>query len=410
MPGMPDPLRVLIAGGGVVGLETLLALRDLAGERTTRTLLTPETEFVYRPMAVGEPFGRGRAKRHRLDEIAADLGAELVAGSLDAVDAAAGEAITETGRRIAFDALVIGVGANSEPALPRVLTWTPESDDDVYGGLLRDLEEGYSKQVAFVIPVGVAWPLPAYELALMTSWAARGMGQNDIEITVYTPEPAPLAIFGAVGSRALRDDLDAAGVKVETNAFVIDDGAGNLVVEPGLRPLRAQRVVGLPRAVGRRIRGLPSDDRGFVRCNRFGQVDGLDNVWAAGDATTFPVKQGGLAAQMADAAAQVIAARAGAPVTPEPFRPVMRGVLLTGRGERWMRGPVGDDEGASERHALFWPPTKIAGRYLSPYLAERDDAEQLGQTPEPDGRAVELDLERDLPEVADALRTSSGAD
>ena len=116
---MPDPLRVLIAGGGVVGLETLLALRDLAGERTTRTLLTPETEFVYRPMAVGEPFGRGRAKRHRLDEIAADLGAELVAGSLDAVDAAAGEAITETGRRIAFDALVIGVGANSEPALPR---------------------------------------------------------------------------------------------------------------------------------------------------------------------------------------------------------------------------------------------------------------------------------------------------
>jgi hypothetical protein len=87
----------------------------------------------------------------------------------------------------------------------------------------------------------------------------------------------------------------------------------------------------------------------------------------------------------------------------------MRGVLLTGRGERWMRGPVGDDEGASERHALFWPPTKIAGRYLSPYLAERDDAEQLGQTPEPDGRAVELDLERDLPEVADALRTSPGS-
>jgi sulfide:quinone oxidoreductase len=146
-----------------------------------------------------------------------------------------------------------------------------------------------------------------------------------------------------------------------------------------------------------------------VRCNRFGQVDGLDNVWAAGDATTFPVKQGGLAAQMADAAAQAIAARAGAAVTPEPFRPVMRGVLLTGRGERWMRGPVGDDEGASERHALFWPPTKIAGRYLSPYLAERDDAEQLGQTPEPDGRAVELDLERDLPEVADALRTSPGS-
>src|SRR6476659_1614620 len=104
---MPDPLRVLIAGGGVVGLEMLLALRDLAGERTTRTLLTPEAEFVYRPMVVAEPFGRGRAKRHRLDEIAADLDAELVAGRLEAVDAGASEAITDDGRRLAFDALVI---------------------------------------------------------------------------------------------------------------------------------------------------------------------------------------------------------------------------------------------------------------------------------------------------------------
>jgi sulfide:quinone oxidoreductase len=405
---MPDPLRVLIAGGGVVGLEMLLALRDLAGERTSRTLLTPEAEFVYRPMAVGEPFGRGRAKHHRLDEIAADLDAELLAGSLASVDAERSQAITADGRRLDYDALVIGIGADSEPALPGVLTWTPESDGEVYGGLLRDLEEGYSKSVAFVIPVGVAWPLPGYELSLMTAWQARGMGQDDVEITIYTHEPAPLSIFGSAASRALREDLDEAGVDVRTNAFVIDDGAGNLVIEPGLRPLRAQRIVGLPRAVGRPVGGVPSDDRGFVRCNRFGQVDGLDDVWAAGDATTFPIKQGGLAAQMADATAQAIAARAGADVTPEPFKPVMRGVLLTGRGRQWMRGPTGDadDEGEAERHALFWPPTKIAGRYLSPYLAARDEAGELGQRADPDGRAVELDLERDLPEVADALRTS----
>ena len=59
-------LRVLIAGGGVAGLEALLALRDLAGDRVELTLLSPETEFVYRPMAVAEPFGRGRADRHPL--------------------------------------------------------------------------------------------------------------------------------------------------------------------------------------------------------------------------------------------------------------------------------------------------------------------------------------------------------
>lgn len=402
---MPDRLRVLVAGGGVVGLETLLALRDLAGERVRCTLLTPEREFVYRPMAVAEPFSRGRAARHRLDAIARDLGAELVAGRLAEVDVDGGQAVTDDGRRLNYEALVIGVGAGSEPALPRVLTWTPESDADVYGGLLRDLDEGYTKRVAFVVPVGAAWPLPAYELALMTAWQARGMGHDDVHITVYTPEEAPLAIFGAAPSAALRDDLDEVGVDVQTGA-VVTAADGRLRIEPGSRALDAQRTVALPRAVGRAPAGVPSDERGFVPCDAHGQVVGTDTVWVAGDATTFPVKQGGIAAQQADAAAEAIAARAGADVEPRPFQPVLRGVLLTGRGQHWMRGPDDTGEAAVARHALFWPPTKIAGRYLAPYLAARDEAEMLGRAPEPGGHAVLLDLERELPAAADALRAA----
>jgi sulfide:quinone oxidoreductase len=400
---MPDPMHVLVAGGGVVGLETLLALRDLAGDRVRCTLLTPEREFVYRPMAVGEPFARGRARRHSLDEIARDLGADLVAGRLTGVDTEAREVRTGDGT-IGFDALVIGVGAGAEPALPRVLTWTPESDDEVYGGLLRDLEEGYTKRVAFVVPVGVAWPLPAYELALMTAWQTRSMGHDDVQITIYTHEDAPLAIFGVPASEALRDDLEQAGVQVRTQTFVTA-GDGRLTVEPAGLPLDAERIVGLPRAVGPNLPGVPNDERGFVLCDLHGRVRGTTAVWAAGDAIAFPIKQGGLAAQQADAAAESIAARAGADVEPKPFKPVLRGMLLTGRGQAWMRGADDTGEGAVERHALFWPPTKIAGRYLSPYLAARDEAEALGHAPEPSGQPVDLDLERDSPAVADALRS-----
>jgi NADPH-dependent 2,4-dienoyl-CoA reductase/sulfur reductase-like enzyme len=36
-----DKPRVLVAGGGVTGLEALLALSDLAGERIELTLLAP---------------------------------------------------------------------------------------------------------------------------------------------------------------------------------------------------------------------------------------------------------------------------------------------------------------------------------------------------------------------------------
>ncbi len=57
-------------------------------------------------------------------------------------------------------------------------------------------------------------------------------------------------------------------------------------------------------------------------------------------------------------------------------------------------------DGEAQRNALFWPPTKIAGRYLSPYLAELDDARTLGEAPQPSGQPVELDLDRERPGAA----------
>ena len=104
---------------------------------------------------------------------------------------------------------------------------------------------------------------------------------------------------------------------------------------------------------------------------------GERDVYAAGDATTSSIKQGGVACQQADAAAEAIAARAGADVDPEPFRPVLRGLLLTGSTPRYMRTEVtgGGESGQVSDHALWWPPGKIAGKRLAPYLALR--AEEL---------------------------------
>jgi sulfide:quinone oxidoreductase len=408
----PSRLRVLIAGGGVAALEALLALHDLAGDRVELTVLSPQPDFVYRPMAVAEPFGRGRAAHHELTRIVADVGAKLLDGALAQVDGEARVAITASGARLPYDALLVAVGASSEAAFRHVLTWTPETDPDLFSGLLRDLEEGYVKSVAFIVPPGVAWALPAYELALMTAWQAWGMGQDDIRVTVYTPEEAPLGLFGAPAAAAVRHDLEEAGVQAETGVYVAEDpGApGRLILHPGERELDAQRVVALPRAVGPGVPGLPCDPRGFVLTDRHGGVPGVERVWAAGDAIAFPVKQGGLAAQQADAAAESIAALAGVDLEPHPYRPVLRGMMLVGRGREWMRHELsarGAGEDTAVRRALWWPPTKIAGRYLSPYLAALDGADPVDEAQRPDGQPVELDLERDLPSTADALRQAS---
>jgi sulfide:quinone oxidoreductase len=382
-----------VAGGGVAGLEALLALHDLAGDRVETTLLEPASEFVFRPMATAETFGRGHGERIRMTRLAEDVGARLVPSGLASVDDERQVVTAEHGQELPYDALLVATGAMSEPAFRRALTWTPESDPDLFGGLRQDIEEGYAHSVAFVVPPLNAWPLPAYELALMTAWDARGMGQDDVKISVVTPEHAPLEMFGRAGSAELQKDLDEAGVTVWTGAYVEESGdPPSFVVQPGSRPLDATRVVALPKAAGPRIPGLASDEAGFIPVDAHGRVRGSERVWAAGDAIAFPVKQGGLAAQQADAAAEAIAALAGADVEPRPFRPVLRGMLLTGRGRNWMRSEIagGGGEAVAERHALWWPPTKVAGRYLAPYLHESAESDI------PSGVAVDLDLEREL--------------
>ena len=404
-------LRVLIAGGGVAGLEALLALRDLAGDRVELTLLSPEEEFVYRPMAVAEPFGRGRADRYPLADIASDVKAELIRGALVEVDPASRAAVASTGQRLSYDALLVAVGAGSEPAFRRVLTWTPETDAELFGGLLRDLDEGYLKRVAFVVPPGGG--VGAARLRAGADDRLAGLGNGPRRRSgdrLHARGRAVGAVWHAGEPWRCAIDLEEAGVQAETGVYVAEDpqAPGRLVLHPGERTLDAERVVALPRAVGPALPGLPANARGFIPTDLHGRVPDVDAVWAAGDAIAFPVKQGGLASQQADAAAESIAAHAGAELEPRPYRPVLRGMMLTGRGKAWMRHqPAGGGEGTAVRRALWWPPTKIAGRYLSPYLAARHGADAVGEGPQPDGQPVELDLERELPATADALRQAS---
>jgi sulfide:quinone oxidoreductase len=383
-------LRVLVAGGGVAGLEALLALSDMAADRVEVTLLSPQEDFVYRPLAVAEPFSMGHVHRYPLGQLTTDLGARLVRGTLERVDPEQRVVTTADGEPLGFEALLVAIGGKAEVAVEQALTWWPEGDPDAFGGLLRDLEQGYVRRVAFVVPPEVAWPLPAYELALMTARQVRGMGIDDAELTIVTPEDAPLGIFGRQAAEAV-----AAGVRLLAGAYLQGREGRRLVLQPGARTLEVDSVVALPRATGPRVVGLPADDAGFIPTDEHGRVVGLERVWAAGDGTNFPIKQGGLAAQQADAAASSIAALAGAGIAPEPFRPVLRGVLMTGEDPQFMSSEIagGGGEGQAATSSLWWPPVKIAGRYLAPYLAARDPDLAIGAPSRRTSGSVDVEVD-----------------
>ena len=144
------------------------------------------------------------------------------------------------------------------------------------------------------------------------------------------------------------------------------------VVPEGRVP--TDRVVALPRLRGRAPVGVPVDVKGFIPVDHHGVVRGFTDVYAAGDVTAGSIKQGGVATQQADAVASTIAARFGAPVEAPPFRPVLRGMLLTGDGARFMRADAVAGRGETSEESsemLWWPEGKIAGRFLSPYLARK---------------------------------------
>jgi sulfide:quinone oxidoreductase len=364
----------LIAGGGIAGLETIIALRDLAGERVDITLLTPDEHFEYRPTSVREPFAGRAARRIPLASVADDFGVELRRDALAWVAPRSHIAFLASGDELGYDQLVVALGARRVPAFAHAITFRGSEDSEAVHGLIQDVEDGYVRRIAFVVPAGVAWSLPIYELALMTARRASDMCLEGVELSVVTPEERPLAVFGPAASDEVEDLLRAAGVTLHSCAHAELPARGLVRLHPSGDVIDCDRVIALPRIEGPGLRGLPADAEGFIPVNRHGAVRGAADVYAAGDGTDFPVKQGGLACQQADAVAEAIARRAGVAIEPRSFNPVLRGSLLTGSAPRFMRndlsGRSGDASAAGER-AMWWPSAKVAGRYLAPYLDAR---------------------------------------
>ena len=351
----------------MAALETAIALRTLAPELVDITLVAPTDRFRFRAASVGEPFGRAEVHRFDLTSICADIGVTLRHGVLTAVSADTRSATIGGDERICFDALVVACGAEGRPVVPGALVFGGPEDVEELRALVEAIDGGDVRSVAFAIPASVGWTLPAYELALLTAWRA----DPRVAVSVVTPEEQPLAAFGGAASAEVRRLLAEGGVELHLRQTPVEFSEGRLRTQPGDQ-LWVERVVALPRLEGVRIDGLPATRDGLLRTDTYGRVDDLADVYAAGDITAFPVKQGGIAAEQADAVAEMLASEAGADVTPRPFEPVLRGVLMTGEDDRFLRAELAGgrgDTGSADAQAPWWPPAKVSGRYLAPYLA-----------------------------------------
>lgn len=355
----------------MAALEAMIALRKLANHRVSIELLSPERRFEHLPMLVGAPFGKGEAHEIDVARVAHEHDARHRLDALAEVQGLKHRAITHSGGEIGYDALVVAIGVRRLPGLADTLTLASREDAFAVKELVEQLGDVGKGSLAFVLPPGVTWMLPMYELALMTSLYLFRRSVGEVELSVVTTEDAPLATFGPNASKEVAGLLDEGGIAFHGNSYATGFANGTLSLGPKAE-LAVDHVVSAPLLEGPPLPGVPQDADGFIPVDLHGMVRGEDAVYAAGDITAFPVKQGGLAAQQADAVAEALAALAGAPVTPQPFKPDLRALLLTGERPRRMHAAIaggrGDLSDAEPVALPGWPPVKIDARYLAPYL------------------------------------------
>ena len=387
--GASEKPMVLIAGGGIAGLEAALALADLAGDLADLALLAPEPDFVYKPLTVEEPFTHEPAERHELAPALAEIGVELVRGTLESVSPDERAVTTKTGDKLPYDSLVVCVGGRPRHAYENVETFWSYRTDLPVDALIHRASSSLKGTLVLVVPPATSWSLPLYELALLIRRRSEQLELENLRIRFITPEGAPLAVFGTTASAAIGELFRARRISIETSRTVVQDSSGCLHLSPHGLPLGDEVVVSLPVIEGPRVSGLPYDPHGFTPIDKHARAEGTEGVYAAGDGTNFPVKQGGLATQQADAAAEHIAAGLGADVEPAPFKPVLRGQLITGAESLNLRHSLtgGHGEGIASMDYLWWPPEKVAGRYLSGWLGHTAPSDL-----EPPSRPLEIEV------------------
>lgn len=357
--------EVLVYGGELAALETALALVANAGDRLRVTILSPARDLSVRTAAIGTRSGDKASARFDLGALAAELGFGFLSGLIAAVDDERGEVRTIAGERITYDRLVVTSGARPRASLPGAATCWGPADSTLLERVLGTLHGGGAVKVVFAVPDSCRWTLPTYELALAAAEKARTEGLTATRMSLVTYEDAPLELLGEPAVSAISEEFAAAKIDLLTgvNPVSFDGEALRLAPEGSVA---ADLAIAMAVQSGRRIGGLPADENGFLPVDSHGRVEGCNHVWAAGEATGFPVREPGIAAQQARAVAASIASELGAPVDAERFRPVLNGTLQ----RRDSAVPAGNGSGRPFP-LLWWPPDQLAGRHLPDHLTPK---------------------------------------
>ncbi|MDA1256455.1 MAG: FAD/NAD(P)-binding oxidoreductase [Chloroflexi bacterium] len=319
---MPADKTITILGGGVGGLVTARELRGRLGREHRIVLVDREARHVFSPSFLWLMVGRRRPEKIWRDlSRVSRKGIEVVRGAVTAIDPES-RRVEVAGRTIESDYLVVSLGADLEPDRIPGLAAAGHNLYTLEGATeIRDTRLGldHGRLVVLVSSMPFKCPAAPYEAAMLLDDDLRKRGVRDnVEMTVFSPEPGPMGVAGPEMSGAVRQMIEDRGIEYRPQHQVesVDPDARTLRFNDGSEEPFDYLVYIPPHAAPQVVRdsGL-AGETGWVSVDRHTMETGFEGVYAIGDVTTIPLamglplpKAGTFALRQARAVAQTIAA------------------------------------------------------------------------------------------------------
>jgi sulfide:quinone oxidoreductase len=330
---MNSRVKITVAGAGFAALTALKRLRrQIPGAELT--LVAPKPEFIYLPSLIWLPFGLRNSDDLRFDiqPLLNKLQVKFVAGTVTGVSED-GRVLQTTAGDVENDALLIATGSRFIKKLPGIenaITICEGIDaavnmreriDSLQGGIIA-LGFGGNPQEPSAMRGG-----PMFELLFgLDTWLRQQGKREKFQLVFFSPAPQPgkrlgeKAVEGMLAEMKKRDIDTHLGHKLqsfENNVVKTEGGA-----------IAADLILFMPGMTGPawvQDSPLPLSEGGFVKADAMAQVAGMDRVYVAGDAGSYPgpdwmPKQAHMADLQATAAVKNIALNLEGKAATEKFR------------------------------------------------------------------------------------------
>jgi sulfide:quinone oxidoreductase len=258
-----------------------------------------ESAFVFAPSLLWVMTGDRVVEKvsrplSRLDR----KGITFIHGEIESIDIG-GREVVAGGRRLSGDYLIIALGAD---LAPETVPGLQEGGHNFYATAGAEAFSadfaGFTGGRLALLTASQAYKCPGapYEAAMLLEAACRKRGiRQSTEIDLYAAEPGPMGVAGPDVSRAVRQMVEAKGVRYhpEHQVTAVEPATRRMRFSNGVEagydllayvpPLRAPRVL--------REAGLIGDN-GWITVDRHSFETAHAGVFALGDATSVPLAMG----------------------------------------------------------------------------------------------------------------------